>query len=281
MSGWYLMHRGWMKSRDFRPEPFTDREAYQWSIESAAHTPHRQWFNGTLYAVERGELITSLHAMGEAFQWSDKRVRGFVQRMVKAEKWAKQGAHAGAKAPTRLIVVNYDEFQSPPREWGKATDKEEGERGAQQGQSKGEEQNELGNKGNEFQTMGEERGASPPAPALPYSDALEAWTQAASIKGWKPLKPDLTDKRRKGLAGILKVHGLSGFVGVLQQAMDSEWLGGPDPPPWFNFTFICSPENFTKVKDGNYNAKFKSSPIGQQRSSAWLDAREQLSVGSL
>ena len=110
--GWYLMHRGWMESADFRREAFSEPQAFLWSIEQAAFEPHRQWFNGTQYEVGRGEFVTSLHGMMTAFGWSEKRVRGFRDRMVRAQKWAKRGANVGAKAPTVLTVCNYALFQS-------------------------------------------------------------------------------------------------------------------------------------------------------------------------
>lgn len=280
MSGWYLMHRGWMRSGDFRPEPFTDREAYQWSIEQAAFEPHRQWFNGTLYMVGRGEFITSLHAMGAAFQWSDKRVRGFTQRMVKAGKWAKQGAHAGAKAPTRLVVLNYDEFQRPPREWGEAKGIAKGERGAKQGRREGEEQKERLNNSNEFQTRDEERGLAPRAPAQPVSKAWNAWKEIAKLKGWIKGDPKLSPPRSAGLSKILKEHGWGGWIEALQRAADSELLGGHDPPGWFNSDFVTTPTKFLKLYEGNYDKQFSGSGRQQQRD-AFLEARDRLSADSL
>src|SRR4051794_1696789 len=103
MSGWFIMRRGWMES--FRPEPFTEREAFLWSIEQAAWEPHDQWFNGQKIRVERGEFATSLRSMSEAFSWTVKRVRGFMERMGKDEKWAQRQAHSGAQSPTVLSVV--------------------------------------------------------------------------------------------------------------------------------------------------------------------------------
>lgn len=281
MAGWFLMHRGWMASADFKPAPFTEPQAFIWSIEQASHSPHLQWFNGVQYAIDRGEFVTSLHAMMTAFGWSEKRVRGFRERMCKARKWAKRGAHTGAKAPTILTVCNYGIYQTPALLKGEAAEEAKGERGAKQGRSEGEEQKEGLINSNELEAMGGERGLAPRAPALPYQDAVAAWTQAATLKGWKPLNPELTDKRRRGLAIILKKYGLDGFVSALQRAMDSEWLGGPDPPPWFNFDFIRNPDKFLKVKDGNYDKQFKSGSGGKQQRSAWLDAREQLSADPL
>lgn len=262
-----------MASPDFRPEPFTDREAYLWSIEQAAFEEHRQWFNGTLYTVGRGEFVTSIHAMAKAFQWTDKRVRGFAERMSKAGKWAKRGAHEGAKAPTLLTVRNYDVFQSPKRAKGEATGEEEGNRGAKQGQSEGVEQKEGLNKGNESKEGNEGKLAL----AAPYQDAVSAWSEAASIKGWKPRNPDLTPKRRNELSATLKVHGLDGFIAAIQKALDSEMLGGPDPPGWFNFDFVCNLEKLTRLKDGNYDKSFSGGAARPDNGSgAWQSARSEL-----
>ena len=222
MSGWFLMHRGWMASGDFKPEPFTEPQAFSWSIEQAAHSPHLQWFNGVQYEVGRGEFVTSLHSMMTAFGWSEKRVRGFRDRLSKAGKWAKRGANTGAKAPTILTVCNYALFQTPALLKGEAGEEAKGERGAKQGRSEGEEQKEGLNNSNEFQAMGEECAASPArAHPYPYAEALEAWRQAARITGWKPENPALdTGKRKVGLGKILAKHGLDGWIAGLQRAAD-------------------------------------------------------------
>ena len=250
-----------MESRDFRPDPFTEREAYLWSIEQAAHKPHRQWFNGSQYEIRRGEFVTSLHAMMATFGWSEKRVRLFVGRMEKREKWAKRGAHRGAKAPTVLTVLNYDEFQRPPREWGEGRGEPDGEPGAKQGRSKGEEQKEGINNGKE----GEIRER---APALPYPDALSIWSEAAERQGWEPKEPKLTDKRRAGLSKILKTHGLDGWRAGIERAEASELLGkGQGPPTWWNFNFVTNPEKFQNLIEGNYDRAYRNGSA--QRESAW------------
>lgn len=135
MSGWYVMHRGWMDS--FKPEPFTEREAFLWSIEQASFESHEQWFNGQSIAVERGEFATSLRLMADAFGWSVKRVRGFMERMRKDEKWAHRQAHNGAQSPTIISVCNYDKYQRPSELQGTAKGTAKGSPGAQWGHSRG------------------------------------------------------------------------------------------------------------------------------------------------
>lgn len=266
-AGWYIMHRGWMASADFRPEPHSEREAYLWSIEQAAYEPHLQWFNGTQFPVGKGEFVTSLSKIGKALGWSEKRVRLFFRRMERAGKWARRGACGGAKAPTVLIVCNWEKFQTLPRREGEATGVATGEAGAEQGRSEGEEQNLNTTAG---ETAGEQ-SVSSRAPALPYSDALSIWAAFATSTGWKPLNPTLSDKRRMGLAKILKAHGLDGWRAGLQRGADSALLGGPDPPAWFNFSFVTNPENFLKLSEGNYDHQFNRDQ-GKRQPSGWEQA---------
>ena len=220
MSGWYLMHRGWMASPDFQAERFTEREAFVWSIEQAAYKAHDQWFNGSQFAVGRSEFVTSSRKMAATFGWGEKRVRLFMARMAKRQKWALRATQQGAHGPTILTVCNYDRFQASPDAEGAPEDAAEGAARAQLGRSEGAQQKEGLSNSNEGEASKEE--ASPPrSPNLPYSDALEAWSQAAAIAGWKPLNPDLTDKRRTGLGKILKAHGLDGFVpGIFVGALE-------------------------------------------------------------
>jgi hypothetical protein len=273
------MHRGWMDSPDFTPEPFTEPQAFCWSIEQAAFEPHLQWFNGHQIAVGRGEFATSSRKLATVFRWGDKRTRLFLARMERRGKWAQRPAQEGAHLATILTVCNYERFQAPARREGAAEGAAKGEPGAQRGRSEGAQQKELLINSNEGEGIREEASPSRSlAPALPYAAAVEAWSQAAALKRWSPVKPTLplSDKRRKGLGKILSAHGLDGWVRALQRAMESSLLGGPDPPGWFNFSFLCNPENFTKLDEGNYDRPFTSNRPAQ-RQSGWLEANAALS----
>lgn len=272
MSGWYIMHRGWMDS--FKPEPFTEREAFLWSIERAAIKAHDQWFNGQRIAVARGEFATSLRQMAEAFQWSVKRIRGFMDRMGKAQKWAQRQAHQGAQSPTIITVCNYDFYQNPEGSEGAAEGTVEGTRGAQQGHSKGTQQNK-GNKGNK----GKKKDKSPsdssisdpdPPPAaeqqalLPAlvdepDDAQIAFDRHDALR--REFTPgarsvDLTPQRRTKLAARLKeIGGLSAWDEVLAIIRASPFLRGETSRNGFvpTIDWITKPENLRKVNEGNYD----------------------------
>jgi hypothetical protein len=148
-AGWFLMPRGWMQDPVFRPAPLSEREAYAWSVEQAAYGNHDQWFNGMEVPIQRGEFVTSLPALAREFGWTIKRVRGFLVRMIKARKWAKRGAHRGAKAPTVLIICDYEERQASPLHRGKTKGTSEAPSRARQWHRKGKEQKEGGIKEDE------------------------------------------------------------------------------------------------------------------------------------
>jgi hypothetical protein len=278
--GWFLVHRGWMTSPDFQPEPFTEREAFLWSIEQAAFEPHLQWFNGVQIPVGRGEFVTSSRKMAAAFRWGEKRARLFIARMERREKWALRETQLGAHGPRVLTVCNYDRFQTAKREEGAASDAAEGAAGAQAGRSQDAQQNECLKNGNEGERREIEAAPAARAPSLPYDLAVEAWSQIAPLKGWTPAKPTLplSAKRLKMLGGTLKVHGIEGWIAGLQRAADSPLLGGPDPPGWFNFEFAINPNNFLKLYEGNYDKSFSGTPANSD-GSAWLDARQSMLTG--
>lgn len=275
--GWVKLWRSYWVSPDFDPEPFTEREAFLWSVTQAAHSPHVQWFNGVQIPVERGEFATSSRKLAGAFQWSEKKARGFMQRMSKRGNWTLRAPQEGAHLATILSVCNFDRFQGLASQADAPEGAEQGEPRTHPGRTEDAQQNNSKNSENDNE--GKKEGASARAPAQPYTEAIAAWSEIAAVKGWTPVAPSLplSDKRRRGLGNILKVHGLDGWIATLQRAADSEWLGGPDPPVWFNLDFMCDPNKFPKVKDGNYDRAFSSNGPQQGVGSAWLAARDQLS----
>ncbi|MCL6741767.1 hypothetical protein LZ518_11580 [Sphingomonas sp. RB56-2] len=145
--GWFIMYRGWMSSDDFRPEPFSEREVFIWSIENAAHSPHFQWFNGLKIFVERGEFATSIRMMAQRFSWTEKRVRTFMERMCRVQKWARRTAQSGAQSPTILTVCNYNEYQFAGSGNGTAEGTSQGIRRAHGRHIAGTQQDEWGKNG--------------------------------------------------------------------------------------------------------------------------------------
>ena len=290
MSGWYIMHRGWMDS--FKPEPFTEREAFLWSIEQAAFEDHDQWFNGHRVAVRRGEFVTSLRAMADAFGWSVKRVRGLMERLGKAEKWAQRPAYDGAQAPTVISVCNYAHYQQIEKGEGTAKGTAKGTRGAQQGHSKGTQQNK-GNKGNKEEDSPSDssvsKPASPPdlpAEALPAPDDVgEALRQFEAIRvqiepAARPLRSG-ADRRQKLASRLAEFGGLTEWAVVLSKIRGSPFLRG-ETSRWSGcvpIDWVLEPRNLRKILEGNYDERAQRNghaahkPVPQSSVDALAEAR--------
>lgn len=274
MSGWYIMHRGWMDS--FKPEPFTEREAFLWSIEQAAFETHDQWFNGRRFTVNRGEFVTSLRAMEAAFGWTLKRIRGFMERMGKAQKWAQRQAHDGAQSPTIITVCNYDVYQTPADAKGTVEGTAKGTRGAQQGHSEGTQQKELNNS-NELKE--EERpsvsssSVDDGGPMLSLVPAVDHVT--AAFEAYEALRHEIVpgarrialdpDRRKKLAARLTAIGGIEAWHDVLCTIRGSPFLRGGTARSGklvATLDWILKPNNLRKVRDGNYDEQH-SNPAHQ------------------
>jgi hypothetical protein len=264
MSGWYIMRRGWMDG--FKPE------AFLWSIEQAAWEDHNQWFNGHRIAVQRGEFVTSLRTMAEAFGWTVKRVRGLMERLGKAGNWAHRPAYEGAQAPTVLSVVNYAKYQELPRVEGTAKGTAKGTRGAQRGHSEGTQQNLRKPQETPLEEDSPSDSSSSTLPDLPPSlsmqlpvvlpatdDVADAFAAYQAIRrefhpSAKPLT--LSNVRRTKLAARIKeIGGTEEWGRVLACIRGSPFLRG-DTAPNYRFAeidWILEPKNFLKITEGNYD----------------------------
>lgn len=109
MSGYIKLHRGWRNDPIFQDKgPFSEAEAWIWLLENAAWKDTvRRTGQGGIMPVQRGQLHVSLGSLSAAWNWSIKRVRGFIERL---EKGHMVGTVKG-KAGTVLTITNYRKYQ--------------------------------------------------------------------------------------------------------------------------------------------------------------------------
>lgn len=107
MSGWYLMHRGWMDHPVFRSEAFSRRDAFVWLIEEAAFKPTVVALPGRSLRLERGQLSHSTRFMAAAWRWSEPKVRRYLTSLRQA-KIIDAETDAGQ---TVITICNYDKYQ--------------------------------------------------------------------------------------------------------------------------------------------------------------------------
>jgi hypothetical protein len=110
MSGWICLHRGWRDCEAFgnAKEPMSEREAWIWLIETAAWKPTvRRSAKGEEIAIARGQLHTSLRALGTVFGWGKNKVDRYLARLA---HHAMIGTLSG---PNGLVITicNYDKYQ--------------------------------------------------------------------------------------------------------------------------------------------------------------------------
>lgn len=126
------MDRGVFEHELLKGEPYTRVQAWLWLVAEAAWKPRRSRVAGTWIELDRAQLAHSLGHMAEKWQWTVKRVRYFLARLVDdgmVEVGQKKGTGRGI-AVTVLTICNYDEYQKVALPKGTV----EGTPGASQGQ---------------------------------------------------------------------------------------------------------------------------------------------------
>ena len=108
MSGWYLMHRGWMDNPVFRNEPYGRRDAFVWLIENAAHKPTRITTPKGEIELDRGQLSYSLRYIAKAWRWDEAKVRRYF---ISLEKCKIIDAETDA-GQTKITICNYGRYQA-------------------------------------------------------------------------------------------------------------------------------------------------------------------------
>lgn len=107
MSGWIKLERGWLKSNDFAKEPFTEREAWLWLIESAAWERHTRFVNGHAINLERGDVLVSQRTLADELGWGRQRVRGFIAKLELLKSISQNSTHG----LTLISLTNYAKYQ--------------------------------------------------------------------------------------------------------------------------------------------------------------------------
>jgi len=160
MSGFYLMHRGWMDNPALggAREPFCRRAAWAWLIENAVYQDTRTGIGKKSVTLTRGQLTYSLRFLAGAWGWDDPKVRRFLARLVE-EGMIVCVTDAGQ---TLITICNYDEYQRVERVTDAPTDAD-----ATQERRSGDAKKNEGNQGNEDNTLeapASRGGARPDAP---------------------------------------------------------------------------------------------------------------------
>jgi len=127
--GYVAMPRGIFDDKAFPLEPFSQREAFLYLVAAAAWKPRQDRIGRAVVDLQRGQFAASMRFMAARWQWSEARVRRFLDRISK-----RRSSDAAIGAPsdspsdalidavstrdvTVITIRNYDEFnKSSPSE---------------------------------------------------------------------------------------------------------------------------------------------------------------------
>ena len=116
MSGWIAISRDLLDHELFAPEPYTEREAWLWLIKEAAWQDTRHRVGNSMVDVPRGALIVTLRGLATKWKWpSEKRVRGFLERLENEEMIGRKVVLGSGKKRTQVSICNYSEYQDAGR----------------------------------------------------------------------------------------------------------------------------------------------------------------------
>lgn len=104
--GVFAVDRGIFDHPIFADEPFTEREAWQWLIAEAAWKPKRTRIGRGVFNLERGQVVHSTRFMATRWQWSEARVRRFLNRL----KSDAMVTVLATREATQLTICNYDKY---------------------------------------------------------------------------------------------------------------------------------------------------------------------------
>lgn len=156
MSGFYLMHRGWMDNDLFGDEPYTEQMAWCWLIENAAWKETKARIKGESIFLQRGQMCFAIRFLADKWGWSKSRADRFLRRLMaenmiemQPKKRDNSGTNCGTAAGqtaghgTSIITIcNYSQYQDK-REGSRDNDNEDSGTASGQNRDKEEQKNKL------------------------------------------------------------------------------------------------------------------------------------------
>jgi hypothetical protein len=222
MSGFYLLHRGWMDHPVFGREEFTQRTAWVWLIENVAWKDTQHRIGGKLVPVRRGQIAITVRELAERWRWSKSRVDRFLKLLRDAGMIRAESGTEAARSKLIITLCNYEKYQA-------LRDSDEPLGGTEAGQER-DKNGTLKNEGNE-ETNSSDAHASDAAGAAQPEGGEKVIDLKARIFGpareWLVARAGVTDqKARKLLGQWCRDYG----DGATLQALQNAARASPEEP---------------------------------------------------
>jgi len=223
--GWIKLHRKIQDSWIWEEkEPYDKRSAWVDLLLSVNHADKKLLFNGEVITVERGQILTSIRALSNRWQWSINKVYRFL-KLLEGDGMLRRESDSNR---TLLTVVNYEIYQGAGY-----TDENSGgntkETAADTGsETKQEEKKEKKEEGKKKERAPARRPSPPPEPVI-YDPLDEKLNQAIAdfVAYRKSIKAPMTEHAIDLL--IKKLNKMTADnnekIQILEKSMIYGWKG--------------------------------------------------------
>jgi hypothetical protein len=158
----------------FGGEPFTRREAWQWLIAQAAYKPRtvrvRVGRKVSSVHLDRGQVSHSRAFMSDAWGWTDKTVRTFLDRLELDGRIERSEGQQTGQHQTIITICKYDEYQFGATDVTDAKGQQRASKVEKRGQEKG-------------QQTGQQKGQQTDAVSVDETDTISADIENAASEG--------------------------------------------------------------------------------------------------
>ncbi len=113
-----------VKPADAKRGAYSQMEAWLWMVGRAAFRPREVMNKGERMTLQRGQLLAGRYELARQWNWTEKTVRCFLQRLVKSGSChisavRRSGQQKGNQVAI-VTIAHYDRFQSPAGNVGPA-----------------------------------------------------------------------------------------------------------------------------------------------------------------
>lgn len=265
MSGHFKISREVWDHPAFKAGEMTQREAFFWIVSEAAWKAHTRRVGANVVELQRGQLAASTRHMAKTFQWSEPRVRRYLDML---KTWQIIDAHSDAGV-TLITVCNYDRYQGERRTSDAPSDAEatQQRRTTDANKKKGKQVSKETNVSYEGEC----------------EQAVSDYRLICVAAGLPDIR-SLSAKRRKALIARLTDEGPEVWREACQRAAASSFCRGENDRGWVaDFDFLTTASKFQSLLEGKYDDRKPNNPspnggqsASEQRKSAWLGAIEEL-----
>lgn len=267
MAGTVNVSRDLWDDTTFKDSEMSQREAWIWMIAEASWKARDRRFGTAEISLQRGQLAASSRFMAKAWMWSEPRVRRYLD-MLENRRMISRVTDAGV---TVITICKYDEYQNGSRVSDAPSTQQptQDRRTTDANDKKGERREE----GKKEDTDVSSVAVDPEAIPDDVAQALDAYRVTAVLKGW-PVPSAMNPTRRRAISARVKdAGGIEGWIIAIGKAADSDFLGQPRPFSGFGIDWIAKPANFTKIMEGNYDARSTTCPSHRRTSGSSFPGR--------